>query len=172
MPIDRPIQIRFPLWERTLAKMDLSKPNETPTPPPVPPTPPEVPNATDTGLAPNIAAGLAEFFSLVGGLIFYFIEKKNKFVRFHALQGIYLGAVMFLYGTVMTILVFIPFIGWLVLAIMGILTPLVGIIFTVVWLIATIQAFLGKEWEIPWLGKLARQHLAEGKIFFLKSPAP
>ena len=154
---------------------------ETPEIPPTPEVPPIIPaalaesSATATGLPPNIAAGLAEFFSLVGGLVFYFIEPKNSFIRFHALQSAYLGAIGVAFGIVLpivfVILAAIPIIGWLIGIILAILVPLFGLAFAVVWVIAIFQAFKGNDWEIPWLGKLARKHLAEGLFFFVKSPA-
>jgi len=133
------------------------------------------PTATESGLPPNIAAGLAELFSVIGGVVFYFIEKRNAFVRFHALQSAYLGAlavaISLLLPILLTILAAIPIIGWIVAIIIGIMIPVATIVYVVVWLIAVVQAFLGKEWEIPWIGKLARRHLAEGLFFYVKSPA-
>ena len=46
---------------------------------------------SDTGLASNLAAGLCAVFHLIGGIIFYFIEKKDLFVRHWAVQTIYFG---------------------------------------------------------------------------------
>jgi len=44
---------------------------------------------TSLGMDANIAAGLS-YISVVG-LIFYFIEKTNRFVRFHAAQSVLLA---------------------------------------------------------------------------------
>ncbi len=144
--------------------------SETPANPPPVPTGP-----TETGLPPNIAAALAEFFSFVGGVIFYFIERKNPLVRFHALQSAYFGALGSIFGIILpivfTILAAIPIIGWFIGIILAVAVPLFGVVFFVVWVIAIISALQGKEWEIPWIGKLARKHLAEGLFFFVKSPA-
>src|SRR5207237_1796780 len=58
-----------------------------PAPEPVPPAPPETPAHVDnpttqsTGLPSNIAAALA-CIPLVGGLIFWFLEKHDNYVRF------------------------------------------------------------------------------------------
>ncbi|BCX14098.1 MAG: membrane protein [Candidatus Dojkabacteria bacterium] len=40
-----------------------------------------------TGLQPNISATLSYLFGFVTGLIFFLIEKDNKFVKFHAMQS-------------------------------------------------------------------------------------
>jgi hypothetical protein len=47
---------------------------------------------TSMGMDANVAAGLSYLFSIVGGLIFYFGEKQNRFVRFHAMQSILFNA--------------------------------------------------------------------------------
>src|SRR5437667_7915954 len=54
-----------------------------------------IPNAngpTSMGMDANVAAGLSSLLSIVGGLIFYFGEKQNRFVRFHAMQSIIFNA--------------------------------------------------------------------------------
>lgn len=58
--------------------------------------PKEAPKSSGgTGLEPNVAALLAYLFGWLGGLIFYLIEKDNKFVRFAAMQSILLNVAMF-----------------------------------------------------------------------------
>ena len=50
-------------------------------------------------------------------LIPYFVEKENKFVRYHAIQGMNLLIISIIYGVAYSILsvflVFIPIIGWI-----------------------------------------------------------
>jgi len=46
---------------------------------------------TSTGLPSNVAAALA-CFPLIGGIIFYVLEKRDGFVRFYAMQSIIFGA--------------------------------------------------------------------------------
>ena len=43
---------------------------------------------TSLGLEENFEAVLCYFGIWVTGLIFYFVEDKNKFIRFHAMQSI------------------------------------------------------------------------------------
>ena len=47
---------------------------------------------TDSGLTPNVAAGLAVLLTLITGLIFLFMEKRNRFVRYWAMQAVFFGA--------------------------------------------------------------------------------
>jgi uncharacterized membrane protein len=58
------------------------------------------------GMEAHIAAGLSYIWIL--GLIFFFVEKSNRFVRFHAAQAILLGIA----GVVL-------FFVWIVLGIVG-----------------------------------------------------
>lgn len=115
---------------------------------------------TSSGVAPNIAAGLCALFPLIGGLIFIIIEKKNQFVRFWAMQSLF----FFGFGVAVNILFSfillptlgrIPVINWLVF----LLLFLIGLGLLLLWIVTVIMAFIGKEWEIPVLGKLARQQL-------------
>src|SRR5919112_4671655 len=70
-------------------------------PDPVDPTPPSTANPTPatgtTGLPSNVAAALA-CIPLVGGLIFYILEKQDQFVRFYAMQSIIFGGIWFLFN--------------------------------------------------------------------------
>ncbi len=58
-------------------------------------------------------------------LIPYFVEKENKFVRYHAIQGMNLLIISIIYGVAYSILsvflVFIPIIGWIAIFLIGLL---------------------------------------------------
>ena len=43
---------------------------------------------SSTGLQPNLAALLSYVAGILTGVIFFLIEKENKFIRFHAMQSI------------------------------------------------------------------------------------
>ena len=73
-----------------------------PVAPSQPPPPPEAgPSAEPSSLdlPPNIAAAIA-CIPLVGGIIFYLLEKRNSFVRFYAMQSIIFGGAWFLFNIV------------------------------------------------------------------------
>jgi uncharacterized membrane protein len=111
----------------------------------------EAPNSTGgTGLEPNVAAMLAYLFGWVGGLVFYLIEKDNKFVRFAAVQSIVLNVAVFaLYFVVGMLSVFTLGVGTF-------LMPVIWIGFVVVWIMLMVKAYQNQEWELPVLGKIAR----------------
>ena len=48
---------------------------------------------TSVGMPANVAAGLAYLISILG-IVFFFIEKQNRFVKFHSAQVILLAIAM------------------------------------------------------------------------------
>ena len=124
------------------------------------------PNAngpTSMGMDANVEAGLSYLFSIVGGLIFYFGEKQNRFVRFHAMQSI-------LFNAFWIVLFIVLFTVQSLLYATVILIPL-GIVFTcltfllplallVVWIVLMVYAFQGKYFKLPVIGDYAEKYAA------------
>lgn len=137
---------------------------------PVAPAPPplggEGPNTrpTSTGLPSNVAAALA-CFPLIGGIIFYLLEKRDGFVRFYAMQSIIFGAVWLIFNIVSAImgaiLGSIPGIGHLLAGLWTLVAAVVQIGFLIVLIIAIVKAFSGVRWDIPWVGPVARKQTNE-----------
>ncbi len=106
------------------------------------------PKKTSTGLQPNVAALLAYLAGWITGLIFYLIEKENKFVRFHAMQSI----VVFGAFTVLTIvLTFIPVIGWALL-------PIAYLVELALWVICMFKAYKNETFKLPIAGDIAEKN--------------
>jgi uncharacterized membrane protein len=148
----------------------MSEPTAPSSPPPEPPSEPAVaapgaspPVLEGSGLPPNLAAALA-CVPLVGGIVFLVLEKKDQFVRFYAMQSVILGGLSIACSISLQIVSWffasIPFVGRLFAVLLGLVGMIVGLACFVAWLITTSKAFTGKEWEIPYLGKIARQQLA------------
>src|ERR1041384_6424435 len=78
----------------------------TPAPPPSGPGPELGPKSTSTGLPSNVAAALA-CIPLIGGIIFYIVEKHDAFVRFYAMQSIIFGGAWLLFSIVSRIVTWI-----------------------------------------------------------------
>ena len=139
-------------------------------PDPVDPIPPTTPppltssgtTATSTGLPSNVAAALA-CIPLVGGIIFYVLEKTDQFVRFYAMQSIIFGGAWIIFDIVARIVqaVFstIPAIGSLFVVLWGLIWAIVTIGFLIVFVITVIKAFTGVRWEIPYIGPVARNQV-------------
>lgn len=102
---------------------------------------------TTTGLQPNVAALLSYVLGFITGIIFYIIEKENKFVRFHAMQSIVVFVALFILQVVIG---FIPVIG-LVLA------PIIGIVSLILWIVLMIKAYQGETFKLPIAGDIAEK---------------
>ncbi len=128
--------------------------------PEVPPTTtPATPPAASagSGLPKNTAAGLAALFPLVGGIVFFMLDRKDPYVRFYSVQSIGFGILIVAAEIVLGILATI--LGFLHL---GPLVGLLGMLFSlavfVVVIVATINAFRGKEWQIPFIWPLIQKY--------------
>ena len=153
---------------------DPADPTSPPPPPPQPippPSPtsgpaPEV-NASTTGLPSNVAAAIA-CIPLVGGIIFYILEKRDGFVRFYAMQSIIFGGAWLLfnivYAIVHVIFASVPAIGVFLSILWGLVGMLVHLAFVVVWIIATIKAFTNVRWDIPYIGPMARKQFGDTTV--------
>src|SRR4051794_36884149 len=143
-----------------------------PTPPPPPPleTPFEQPGVTEgTGLPRNIAAALACIFPLVGGIVFYIVDRRDRYVRFYALQSIVLGTVICVISLCLNIatgilhFVFrlIPFLDRLFLSFFGLLSAIAAVVFVLLWIPLIWNAYRGKTFEMPYLWKAAKRHIPQ-----------
>jgi uncharacterized membrane protein len=102
----------------------------------------EPPKDTPFGLEPNVAAGLAYLFTLLGGIIMLVGGGTNKFVKWAAAQSITMWAVYFVLWTV---LMFIH---------LWILYPILWLLSIVLWVWTTVTGFQGKEVRIPGIANL------------------
>ncbi len=101
----------------------------------------------------NIASFLCYLVVWVTGIIFYLMEKKNKTIRFHAMQSI---------------LTFLPLsiLGWLFG--WGAWTPcnqaliylswVIWLITFILWIILMIKAYQGEKFKLPIVGDIAEKH--------------
>lgn len=101
-----------------------------------------------TGLPKNTAAALSYVLGWITGIVFLLIE-KDPFVRFHAMQSV------ITFGA-LTVISFVPVIGWL-------LTPVIGIVAFVLWLVLIFKAYQGEEFKLPIVGEFAKKQLSKIK---------
>jgi uncharacterized membrane protein len=106
-------------------------------------------NKTSSGMDENLAGLLSYLVGFVTGIIFLLIEKESRFVRFHALQSIFVFVALFVLNIVLS---FIPFIGW---AISLIIAPLSFVL----WIVLMIQAYQGKLFKLPIIGDMVEKQL-------------
>ncbi|HSS99898.1 MAG TPA: DUF4870 domain-containing protein, partial [Terriglobales bacterium] len=106
----------------------------------------KAPAATAAGTPNDNLTGALAYIPIVA-LIFLLIEpyNKNKFVRFHAFQCLFLAVAWI---ATWFILMVIPIIGWILL-------PIVGLGFFILLIVLFIKAYQGNMFRLPFIGDLA-----------------
>ena len=104
---------------------------------------------TITGLEPQVAASLAYALGFVSGGYFLWKEPYNLFVRFHALQSVFLSVLLALTGLVLG---WIPGIGHVLWFLWGF--PSVGVL-----LFGLAQACQGEWHRMPVVGRFVAEQL-------------
>src|SRR5436305_14636842 len=131
---------------------------------PIPPVTATGPGTGSTGLPSNVAAALA-CIPLIGGIIFWFLEKRDSFVRFYAMQSIIFGGAWVVFNIISRIVfdIFgsIPALGPVLVFLCAIIRALVHLAFLVIMVIAMIKAFSGSRLDIPYVGPVARKYAGE-----------
>lgn len=102
---------------------------------------------SSTGIDARTAGMLCYLLGAVTGLIFLAVEKRSRFVMFHALQSTLLFVSLFIIHFVFG---FIPFLGWLGSLL---LTPVT----LAAWVICMVLALQGKRFKLPLLGDIAER---------------
>jgi uncharacterized membrane protein len=101
-----------------------------------------------TGLQENIASLLCYVLGWVTGIIFLIIEPNNKTVKFHAIQSIIVfGA----FSVADVILIWIPFIGWII-------SWLLGVLAFILWILLMYKAYQGVKFKVPIAGDIAEKN--------------
>ena len=127
--------------------------------------------ATGSGLDPKIAGALSYIW--IVGLIFFFIEKENRFVRFHAVQSIIFGiASMVIIGVLAVLAVILTFVFSIGGAVVGggigalihlfvwliwLIFWLLGLVFLIGLVFAALKAYQGQKFKLPIIGNMAEK---------------
>jgi uncharacterized membrane protein len=107
-----------------------------------------------TGLEPNVAGLLCYLFAWVSGLIFFIIEEKDEFVRFHAMQSILLFGAFAVLWFIGLIFMWVPVVNVL----MWIIWSIVWIIGFVLWIVLMVKAYQGERFKLPIVGDMAAKY--------------
>jgi uncharacterized membrane protein len=111
------------------------------------------------GMNPGTAAALSYLAWRITGLLFLLLERRDRFVRFHAMQsvlglgGIFLFALLLLGGSFVSSFLFPRAFDLLFFGLYYVVLPF-GI---VVWGSCLTLAYLGKRWRLPLVGRLAER---------------
>ncbi|MEF8816609.1 MAG: DUF4870 domain-containing protein [Salinibacter sp.] len=104
----------------------------------------------------QIAGPLCYLFGVVTGVIFLAIEKKRRFVRFHAYQSVGVSVVWIVLSIGAALLGAIPVLGFVLGGLLSLALSVVGLF---LWLYLMWQAYQEKEIELPWIGPWARRQM-------------
>jgi len=101
------------------------------------------------GLQDNLAGALAYLW--IVAIIFLLIEpyNRNKFVRFHSFQALFLG-IFSIAGHI--VLGIVPFLGWVIM-------PFFSLAIFVVAVICAVKAYGNQEFKLPVLGEIAAKQV-------------
>lgn len=103
--------------------------------------------STSSGLAENVAGAISYLF--IPAIIFLALEpyNRNRTIRFHAFQGLFLGLASIV---VHIILGMVPFIGWALL-------PFVSLAFLILAIIGALKAYQNSRFNIPVISEQAEK---------------
>ncbi len=102
---------------------------------------------TSVNLEPNVAGLLCYVGAWITGIIFFILEQKNNWIRFHAAQSIVVFGTLFVAGMVLG---WIPFAG-------QVFSSIIGIIGFILWIILMVKAYNGERYKMPWAGDIAER---------------
>lgn len=101
----------------------------------------------------KMKGALAYLLGPITGILLLIVEKKNPYIRFHAMQSTILFGAFFLLNVVFGI---VPVIGWIVGLI---LSPILVLVSFVLWLVLMWKAYSGEKYKLPYVGNLAEKQL-------------
>src|SRR6266516_2389127 len=114
---------------------------------------------TTLGLDVRLERVLAYAFGWVSGIILFFLE-KNRNVRWHAVQSMVtfgsLSILMLAISMLRGFLSFIPLLGWLTSAGLGLLLSVLWWVTIILWVWLMIMAFVQEDYRLPFVGNFVR----------------
>ena len=132
-------------------------------------SPPPASSSPLGGMDPKIAAAISYIW--IVGVVFFILEKENKFVRFHALQSILFGVansvIIILLAILAFVLTFVFGIGGAMVggAMQSLVSLLIGLVWLLFWVIgllmfaglifAAVKAYQGQKFKLPIIGNIA-----------------
>ncbi|USB33753.1 hypothetical protein [Paenibacillus sp. YPG26] len=107
------------------------------------------PFRSSTGLPENLAGFLCYLIPFAGGAVMLALEKRSRYVMFHALQSIILFGLLAL-GHVAA--GFVPLIG-------GLASMLLGLTGAVFWVLLMLASLMGRFYKVPLIGDIAEDQM-------------
>jgi uncharacterized membrane protein len=115
---------------------------------------------TSSGMEANVAGLLSYVLGPITGLIFFLMEKDNKFVRFHAFQSIVVFGALFIVqvaaGFIITTLAMMH--ASVVIPLFVLLLNLVALVSLILWILLMVKAYQGEKFKLPVAGDIAEKN--------------
>lgn len=105
------------------------------------------PEPSSTGIDPKTAGLLCYLLGFITGIIFLILEKRSRFVKFHAIQSIAVSVVILVINM---LLGWIPFLG-------AIISFILWPVSVILWIALMMLALQGKAYKLPVVGDWAEQ---------------
>ncbi len=118
------------------------------------------PAASTGGMGTNTASALCYLFGFITGIIFLVLEpyNKDKTVRFHAFQSIFLNvAYIVVYICLAVLMVVFSMISYHLVYIVSLLYMIVGLAIFVLWLFLMFKAYNNQKIVLPVIGAFAQK---------------
>jgi uncharacterized membrane protein len=113
-------------------------------------------------MPPQLKGVLAYAFMPLSSIVMYFVEPKNKFIRFHSVQAFAVGVALLilnrLLGAIFGAIPYTPGIS----SVFGLIQVLVGLGSLALWVMLMMAAYRGQEWKLPVLGDMAADFANKG----------
>jgi uncharacterized membrane protein len=114
---------------------------------------------TSLGFDERLERVLAYSLGWVSGLILFFLE-KNRNVRWHAVQSMVtfgsLSILMFAISLLKGFLAWIPLLGWLTSAGLGLLLSVLWWVTIILWVWLMVMAFVKEDYRLPFVSDFVR----------------
>ena len=119
-------------------------------------------SSTSLNVAPNILGFLSYLVWPISSIIIFLLEKRNTFVRFHALQATFVAAAVIVLEILERILIAIPVLGGIFALLFLCANIIIGIGLFVLWIFMMVQAYQGKKYKLPYVGDQAEKYANQG----------
>lgn len=103
------------------------------------------------GIDAHVAGLLSYLGGFVTGIIFFLLEKKSRFVRFHAMQSMLIFGALAVFQAASGFLPFLQF-----------ALALVSVLSFVLWIVLMVKAYQGEMFKLPVVGDLAEKQSDSG----------
>jgi len=103
---------------------------------------------TSIGLDEKLTGALCYLVLWITGIVFYLLEKDNKFVKFHAMQSILVFLPLTIIGGLFSFIWFLWWLGWLI-----------WLLSIILWLVLMIKAYQGEKYKLPIVGDIAEKQV-------------